>query len=138
MPIVAAIVSIASWFGGKISEAAALAAILSVMYWLRDYLRAFVVWIYQMFQPFFDALFNFFMDIAAWVFESVLDLIIVIVNSFSFDFTVFNPANYITSLGPDVLNVLGILHVPQAVGLILSAIVIRLVLQLIPFVRLGS
>lgn len=132
------IVAIGTWAGGKFTQAAGIAALVSVAYWLRDYLRALVVWIYQLFQPFFDALFTFAKDVFIWLTESILDLVILIIGDLQFDFSLFNPASYISGVGPEIINTLAVLKVPQAIAMILGAIVIRLLLQLIPFTRLGS
>jgi len=77
-------------------------------------------------------------DMAAWLFEQVLDLIIVILDSFNLSFDFLNVAQYIPALPADVVNLMGLLGVGQALGLIFGAIVIKVILQLIPFTRLGS
>jgi hypothetical protein len=43
-----------------------------------------------------------------------------------------------TFLSPDMANILGLIGVGQAITMIIASIGIRLVLQLIPFTRLGS
>lgn len=77
-------------------------------------------------------------DLAAWVFEQVLNLVISILGSFNLSFDFLNVAQYIPALPDDVVNIMGLLGIGQALGIIFSAIVIKLVLQLIPFTRLGA
>ncbi len=45
---------------------------------------------------------------------------------------------FLSFIPPDVSNVMGLIGLGQAMTIIITAIGIRLVLQLIPFVRLGS
>ena len=77
-------------------------------------------------------------DLGAWVFEQMLDVVIFALNSADLTFDQFNPTNYLSSLPPEMLNVLGLLHVGPALAIILGAILIKITLQLIPFTRLGS
>lgn len=42
------------------------------------------------------------------------------------------------ALPPDVLGMMNAIGLPEALGMIISAITVRLFMQLIPFVRLGS
>lgn len=77
-------------------------------------------------------------DLGCWMFEQVLLLTISILDGLNLDFSVFNPAAYVSGLPADTVNMLGLIRVPEALAIILSAIVIRITLQLIPFTRLGS
>jgi hypothetical protein len=43
-----------------------------------------------------------------------------------------------TFLSPEMANILGLIGVGQAISMIIASIGVRLVLQLIPFTRLGS
>lgn len=49
-----------------------------------------------------------------------------------------NIGQYMTFLGPDVQAWIVAIGITEAIGMIITAISIRLLLQLIPFVRLGS
>lgn len=49
-----------------------------------------------------------------------------------------NIGQYMTFLGPDVQAWIVAIGITEALGMIITAISIRLLLQLIPFVRLGS
>ena len=44
----------------------------------------------------------------------------------------------INSLPPEILNMLGLCGISEAMGIVVTALLIRLGLQLIPLVRLGS
>lgn len=77
-------------------------------------------------------------DLGCWLFEQVLQLVISILNTVSLDFSAFNPGQYISGLPADVVNMLGLIRVGEALAIIVAAIVVRVTLQLIPFTRLGS
>lgn len=135
LPVVAAI---ASYAGGKIKEAAALATIVVILSWIMDWLGILPDWIWSLVKTALDALWLLLKDFFLWIFDSVLGLLVSILDSLEFDMSAFNPANYIGGASADTINMLSLVRVPEAIAIILSAIVIRLLLQLIPFTRLGS
>jgi hypothetical protein len=49
-----------------------------------------------------------------------------------------NLGDYMTFLGPEIQSWLVAIGIPEAIGMVITAITVRLVLQLIPFTRLGS
>ena len=77
-------------------------------------------------------------DLASWIFEQVLNVVIGILNTFSLSLDFLNITNYISGLPPEVVNIMGLLGVGQAIGIIIAAIVVKITLQLIPFTRLGG
>lgn len=85
-------------------------------------------------QVFVDA-WEMLTDLPAWLFESVLDLAVLIIGALP-----ELPAvpDYWSKLGGDALNILGLLDLHYCLGLLVSAIGIRFILQLVPFTRLGS
>lgn len=76
-------------------------------------------------------------DFAKWAFEQLLDLLIFILKDVDISFEFLNPEKYV-SIPPELANMLGLLGVGQALGIILAAIIVKITLQLIPFTRLGS
>ena len=107
-----------------------LAAIISKFY-------AITVWIGKLFVALFAAGWDFFRDLLVWPFEQILDIVISVLGSLDLG-TLSDGASSWSSLPADLINILGLLGVGPAVAIITTAITIRLVLQLIPFVRLGS
>lgn len=79
-------------------------------------------------------------DLVCWVFEGVLRLTGTLLNGLpgTDAFTALNPAQYISGAPADLVNVIGLLRVGEALAIILAAISIKLLLQLVPFTRLGS
>jgi hypothetical protein len=96
-----------------------------------------VGWFGLLFVAVFVAFWDVVKDAFSWLFEQVMA--VAVSGLSSFDAT--GISSYAASAGTlpaDILNILGLLHVGAAISIISAAIVIRLGLQLIPFVRLGS
>lgn len=49
-----------------------------------------------------------------------------------------NLGSYMTFLSPEVKSWIIAIGIPEAIGMIITAITVRIILQLIPFTRLGS
>ncbi len=77
-------------------------------------------------------------DLGAWLFEQVLGVAIMALNSFSLDPELFNPGSYIDALPVEVTNMLGLLRIGECIAIIAGAVLVKITLQLIPFTRLGS
>jgi len=105
---------------------------------LIDKANAVVQWFKELFEAVFLALWDMLTDLICWVLEAFLYLIQTILNNLPGDMSIFNPGTYIKSLPPDFVNMLGLLRLGEALAIILAAILIKIILQLIPFTRLGS
>jgi hypothetical protein len=85
----------------------------------------------------FTAAWDFIRDGVCWLFESVWDVAISVLSS-------VNVSGITAQLGawgnlpPEVTSVLAASGVGPALSVIAAALLIRMLLQLIPFVRLGS
>lgn len=77
-------------------------------------------------------------DLGAWLFEQVLDVAISALNSISFNSQTFNPSTYISALPAEIGNMLGLLRIGECFAIIAAAVILKLLLQLVPFTRLGS
>ena len=77
-------------------------------------------------------------DIGIFFFESFLDVSLLAINGLDSFFSGLDVASYINSLPSEVSYYASALGLSQAMGMIIIAITIRMLLQLIPFVRLGS
>jgi hypothetical protein len=98
---------------------------------------AVLVWIGKLWVAIFVALWDLLRDVACWPFEQAMTLAKTAIESLPLDGISSNLGAW-GSLPSEVINILGLLGVGTAVTIITAAIGIRLVLQLIPFVRLGS
>lgn len=100
-------------------------------------IAAVVAWFAKLAVACFAAFWLLSTDVGCWVVEQLFDAAIDLVRQV--DVSAFsNAISTWGSLPGEVLNVLGLLKVGYATAIIASAIGIRLVLQLIPFTRLGS
>lgn len=77
-------------------------------------------------------------DIGTFFFESFLNITLLALDGLDSFFSGLDIASYTNSLPAEVSYYASALGLSQAMGMIISAITIRLSLQLIPFVRLGS
>lgn len=106
------------------------------MDWLKQALADMVKWIGELFKSTFKALWDILKDIFAWLVEQLLDMVVSAISAI--DLSGLEGVDGWGSLPSEVMNVMGLLGVGEASAIIVSAIGIRLVLQLIPFTRLGS
>lgn len=100
-------------------------------------IAAAVSWFGDLFVAVFVSLWDVLKDVFAWLFDQCMSVVVSAVSSLD----VSGMSSYASasgSLPASILNVLSLLGVGTAIGIITSAIGIRLILQLIPFTRLGS
>lgn len=106
------------------------------MDWLKQALVDMLKWIGDLFKSVFVALWDIFKDIFSWIFDQLLDVVISAISAI--DVSALEKVVGWGDLPSEIINILGLLNIGAASGIILSAIGIRLVLQLVPFTRLGS
>ena len=94
-------------------------------------------WVIDLVKAVFVAGWDFIKDGVCWAFDGLLGIVLSAINSVDVS-GVTNVSGSWGSLAPEVVNALGLVGIGQASSIILAAIGIRLVLQLIPFTRLGS
>ncbi|MBS9903613.1 DUF2523 family protein [Vibrio alginolyticus] len=104
------------------------------MDWLVDLFNKLLEFLYQLLM----SLFNMLKDLFFWAIEQVMAMVNLLLSGVFALFTPVDMSQYMTSIPPKVSWVLAAVGVPQCLSIILAAITIRLLLQLIPFTRLGS
>lgn len=100
-------------------------------------IAAVVQWVGQLWVAIFVAAWDFVRDAACWPFEQVMEVAAGAVESVDMS----GLQGYTSSWGAlpgEIINILGLLGVGTCSAIIAAAIGVRLVLQLIPFTRLGS
>lgn len=108
-------------------------AIKSIWKFFEDFWDNFI----DFFKDIFEALWLLVKDFFFWVLETILELAKNIISAM--DFTQIEQyASSFGSLPADVLNIMGLIGLGYALGIIFTAISIRFLLQLVPFTRLGS
>jgi hypothetical protein len=94
-------------------------------------------WFGKLYVAVFKAAWHLVTDVVCWSLEGLLEVAVSMASKV--DTTgIASSIGAWGSLPSEVMNVLGLLGAGEAVGIIVTAIGIRLVLQLIPFTRLGS
>ena len=100
-------------------------------------IAAVVKWLGQLYVAVFEAAWDFVRDAACWPFEQLMDIVVSAIQAI--DMTgLSSQVGAWGSLPSEIVNILGLLGIGTASAIIVAAIGVRLVLQLIPFVRLGS
>ena len=100
-------------------------------------ITAVLTWIGQLWVAIFVALWDMAKDAWSWPFDQILQVATTAINAVDLGGLSGSLQGW-GSVPADVMNILGLLGVGQALGIIGAAIGIRFALQLIPFVRLGS
>lgn len=98
---------------------------------------ALAQWFGELAKAVFQALWDFVRDAVCWPFEQIMDIVVAAVSGLDLS----GIGNYTGTWGTlpgEIINVLGLIGLGEASAIVVTAIGIRLVLQLIPFTRLGS
>lgn len=114
-----------------------MGAIVAGLQYLLNKVVAFATWIGKLFQAVFVAIWDLFRDGVVWVFDSFLALAVSILNAFDFS-GLTQAVGAWASLPAGVIEVLNGIGLGGALAVVVSAIGIRLLLQLVPLTRLGS
>ncbi|EHK5084421.1 DUF2523 domain-containing protein [Vibrio alginolyticus] len=104
------------------------------MDWLVDLFNKLLVFLYQL----LVSLFNMLKDLFFWAVEQVMEMVNMLLSGVFALFSPVDMSQYMTSIPPTVSWVMAAVGLPQCLSIILAAITVRLMLQLIPFTRLGS
>lgn len=111
------------------------------MEWLWEKIKEGLLWVIDMVtliaMSMMETLWDILKDFFLWVVDETMGLAVSLLNVAFAGFD-FNPGDYIDALPDEVTNILGLIGLGEATTIIMAAIMIRLLLQLIPFVRLGS
>jgi len=98
-------------------------------------LSKFAEWFLSVFLQIFKDIWFMATDVVCWFFESSISIAITALNSISMP---FDPSTYYSMIPSEAANILGYVGIPQAIAIIVAALVVRFILQTIPFVRWGS
>lgn len=97
---------------------------------------AFCSWLIALLFKVLASVFMMLKDVVMWSFDQFLILLTAILGGVSMaSITNLIPA---LSIPPEVMNIMGLLGLGDCFAILIAAFSIRIVLQLIPFVRLGS
>lgn len=77
-------------------------------------------------------------DLFTWIFEQILDLSHLALTGMDSYFDTLDITSYLSGIPSGLQWFMSSIGVPQALTMIMTAVTIRILLQLIPFTRLGS
>lgn len=101
-----------------------------------------VEWLGKVFVEAFKSLWHLITDAFVWVIESLLALGAKLLNGLADSFDLNTLTNtmqgYWSMVPPDAVQVMQAIGVPSALAIVVTGILIRFGMQLIPFIRLGS
>ena len=95
----------------------------------------FAEWLLLLVKQLFIDAWNVVTDVFCWLLDGFLSIAVSALQAISVP---FDPQTYYSMIPPEVAIMLGYIGVPQALSMIVAALVIRFTLQTIPFVRWGS
>lgn len=101
-----------------------------------DSLYAVANWLAGLVGKLVEGVFTVIKNAFLWAFDGLLGVAVSALQAMSF--SIPTASSYWAQVPAEILSILSVLGFAEAMGIIASAIVIRLGLQLIPFVRLGS
>lgn len=115
-------------------------ALIAFFVGLWDKLVAWITYGLETVKVFFKSLvltlWDAFQDGFTWIVEQILGLASAGLAALDFNASQFDTCS--AGVTAEVMNIMGLVGVGEAAAIIVSAIGIRLILQLIPFTRLGS
>lgn len=94
-------------------------------------------WIWSAIKAVFDALWEMLTDVISWVFDMLLAVVVSAVTAIDVT-AITGQLGWFEQIPGDVMTVMAACGFGSAFTIISAALLVRFVLQLIPFVRLGS
>lgn len=101
--------------------------------WFANRWNDFIDFMWKLLLSVFDMLKDFFI----WIMESIMDIAIGLLNGVGAMMSGLDIAQY-SGLPPETAYTLNQIGLSQAMGMVITCIGIRFILQTIPFVRWGS
>lgn len=118
---------------------AALRAIVNGIQKVVEKIDGLIDWFFELIPRLIDAMVAMYKDMFLWCLEQLLSLAKSVLDGITgFDDIIAQAATIWAGVPPEVMTVVQAIGLGTALTIITGAIMIRLVLQLIPFVRLGS
>ena len=99
----------------------------AVLDWLLDQLKSFALTLWDMFT-----------DLLLFIVDIFMDLGMAVLDGFAYALELVDLSNYINGMPSEVQFIFDAVGLGAAVGIVMTAGAVRLFMQLIPFVRLGS
>ncbi|MEQ6471192.1 DUF2523 family protein [Comamonas sp. wu1-DMT] len=121
---------------------AAIDQVVAYIKGIFESLKKFVDWLGKIFLEVFSALWDMITDAFVWLLEGVFKLaaglLDGVADGFGFAELKNTFLNVWNQIPPEVISMMQVIGVPSAFSIVVLGILIRISMQLIPFVRLGS
>ena len=105
--------------------------------WISEFLDSIVQWFFDLVKTSFLVLWDMLLDLFSFIVEMVLDAVVLLLAQIPIPVS-WSLQSLFDVLPASVLSMLSAIGFTQALGIVLVALGIRFLLQLIPFIRLGS
>ena len=102
--------------------------------WFAQKWNEFVDYLYQI----FTSAVGFLKDFLWWVLDHLFGAVVYVLDGLGSAFQGLNPLQYISAIPAETQYYMAICGFNDSMSMIVAALIIRMLLQLIPFVRLGS
>lgn len=110
----------------------------SILNIFRDFFFELFKSITEFFKVFLTTLYDALKDFFLFCFDSLLTLLVYLLESLGTLFDALDFTSAMSDMPADVLNIMGLLGLGNCMSLIVTSLIIRITLQMIPFTRLGS
>lgn len=80
------------------------------------------------------ALFDLLKDLCFWLIGGFFEVIQILFDSLDFSFGQFSMQSFLNDIPIEVLQVISLIKIQEAIGIIIAAYLIRVALRIIPFV----
>ncbi|BDR10853.1 DUF2523 domain-containing protein [Comamonas thiooxydans] len=121
---------------------AAIDQVVAYIKGIFESIKKFVDWLGKIFLEVFSALWDMITDAFVWLLEGVFKLaaglLDGVADGFGFAELKSTFLNVWNQIPPEVIAMMQVIGVPSAFSIVVLGILIRISMQLIPFVRLGS
>lgn len=104
-----------------------------------------IAWFFGLFQSLVDflysltlTLFDFLKDFFWWILDEIFQAIILVMDSLSLSLNSLSPLTYIDAIPDTTKYFMAAVGFNECMGMLVAAITVRILLRLIPFVRLGG
>ncbi len=102
------------------------------MQWLKDFVSGFFGYLLDGLEWLLNGLLTLLKQILLYIFDGALTVITLFIQAIDFSTTLFTTAAQWSNLPSELIYLINIIGIPQAMTLLVTAIIIRVTLNLIP------
>lgn len=106
----------------------------AILDWFANRWNDMIDFVWRIVLSIYDMLKDFFI----WILEQLSNVGLMVLNGLGSMFTGLDVGSYWGAIPPETAYFLNIIGLSQAMGMIITCLGIRIILQMIPFVRWGS